>query len=67
MSQFEDRNFKNEKVLVRVDFNVPIDEHFNITDDSRMTAAIPTIKKILNNGTFMQYNKRCNCIASKYK
>jgi phosphoglycerate kinase len=50
MSQFEDRNFKNEKVLVRVDFNVPIDEDFNSTDDSRMTAAIPTINKILNNG-----------------
>ena len=50
MSQFSDHNFKNEKALVRVDFNVPLDEHFNITDDTRMTAAVPTIKKILKDG-----------------
>jgi phosphoglycerate kinase len=43
-------NFKDEKVLIRVDFNVPLDSNFNITDDSRITAAIPTIKKILNDG-----------------
>ncbi len=43
-------NFKAQKALVRVDFNVPLDEHFNITDDSRMTATIPTIKKILADG-----------------
>jgi len=48
MTQFSQHNFKNEKALVRVDFNVPLDEHFNITDDTRMRAAIPTIKKILN-------------------
>src|SRR5665213_578004 len=50
MSQFSEHNFKNEKALVRVDFNVPLDEHFNITDDTRMTAAVPTIKKILKDG-----------------
>jgi phosphoglycerate kinase len=50
MSKFSDFNFKNHKALVRVDFNVPLDEHFNITDDSRMTATIPTIKKILADG-----------------
>jgi phosphoglycerate kinase len=50
MSQFSDYNFKNEKALVRVDFNVPLDEHFNITDDTRMRAAVPTIKKILDDG-----------------
>jgi len=50
MSQFSDHNFKNEKALVRVDFNVPLDEHFNITDDTRITAAVPTIKKILKDG-----------------
>ena len=43
-------NFKDEKVLIRVDFNVPLDSNFNITDDSRIAAAIPTIKKILNDG-----------------
>ena len=50
MSQFSDHNFKNEKALVRVDFNVPLDEHFNISDDTRMKAAVPTIKKILGDG-----------------
>ena len=50
MSQFSEHNFKDEKALVRVDFNVPLDEHFNITDDTRMQAAVPTIKKILNDG-----------------
>ncbi len=50
MTQFSQHNFKNEKVLIRVDFNVPLDEHYNITDDTRMRAAIPTIKKILDDG-----------------
>ena len=50
MTQFSQHNFKNEKALVRIDFNVPLDEHFNITDDTRMRAAIPTIKKILGDG-----------------
>jgi len=50
MFQFSEHNFKNEKALVRVDFNVPLDEHFNITDDTRMRAAVPTIKKILEDG-----------------
>jgi len=50
MSQFSEHDFKNEKALLRVDFNVPLDEHFNITDDTRMRAAVPTIKKILNDG-----------------
>ncbi len=43
-------SFQNEKVLIRVDFNVPLDSEFNITDDSRMTAAVPTIQKILKDG-----------------
>ncbi|HET7115736.1 MAG TPA: phosphoglycerate kinase [Hanamia sp.] len=50
MSQFSEHNFKNEKALVRVDFNVPLDEDFIITDDTRMRAAVPTIKKILDDG-----------------
>jgi phosphoglycerate kinase len=50
MSKFSDFNFKGHKALVRVDFNVPLDEQFTITDDSRMTATIPTIKKILADG-----------------
>ncbi|MBX9783192.1 MAG: phosphoglycerate kinase [Chitinophagaceae bacterium] len=50
MSKFSAHNFKNETALVRVDFNVPLNEKFEITDDNRMRAAIPTIKKILNDG-----------------
>jgi phosphoglycerate kinase len=50
MSTFSQHNFKGQKALIRVDFNVPLDDKFNITDDTRITAAIPTIKKILNDG-----------------
>src|SRR5690348_11414824 len=50
MSQFSEHNFKNEKALLRVDFNVPLDKDLSITDDTRMRAAVPTIKKILNDG-----------------
>ena len=40
----------NKRVLVRVDFNVPQDENFNITDDTRIVASLPTIKKIISSG-----------------
>ncbi len=43
-------NFSGKKALIRVDFNVPLDKDFNITDDNRMTAALPTIQKILKEG-----------------
>lgn len=43
-------DLKSKRVLVRVDFNVPLDENLNITDDIRITAALPTIKKIINSG-----------------
>lgn len=50
MKTIEDLNFSGKKALVRVDFNVPLDEHFNITDDNRIKGAKPTIEKILNDG-----------------
>ena len=50
MKTVDDCNFKDKKALVRVDFNVPLDKEFNITDDKRMRAALPTINKILKDG-----------------
>jgi phosphoglycerate kinase len=43
-------NFKNKKVLVRVDFNVPLDENQNITNDIRIKASLPTINKLVDDG-----------------
>lgn len=43
-------DFKGKKAIVRVDFNVPLDENFNITDDTRIRRAIPTLKKVLAGG-----------------
>ncbi|WP_316792692.1 phosphoglycerate kinase [Pedobacter frigoris] len=50
MRTIDQCNFADKKALVRVDFNVPLDKDFNITDDKRMRAALPTITKILNDG-----------------
>lgn len=50
MNPFNSINFKDKKVIVRVDFNVPLNEQLQVTDDTRIKAAIPTIKKILNDG-----------------
>lgn len=50
MPKFSDYNFGGEKALVRVDFNVPLNGDFEITDDTRMAGTIPTIKKILGDG-----------------
>lgn len=45
-----DLNFKNKKALIRVDFNVPLDENFNVKDTTRIEAAKPTIIKVLEDG-----------------
>jgi len=50
MSRFSTYNFNGKKVLVRVDFNVPLDENFKITDDTRIKSTLPTIRKILDDG-----------------
>lgn len=50
MQTIDKFNFAGKKAFVRVDFNVPLDENFNITDDTRIRAALPTLKKILGDG-----------------
>jgi phosphoglycerate kinase len=50
MQTINSYNFKGKKALIRVDFNVPLNENFEITDDTRMTAAVPTIKKVIEAG-----------------
>jgi len=50
MKTVDQINFLGKRALIRVDFNVPLDKDYNITDDNRMTAALPTIKKILKDG-----------------
>lgn len=62
-------NFKGKKVLLRVDFNVPLDENFNITDDTRIVSEIPTCKKILNDGgalIIMSHLGRPKKVDNKY-
>ena len=50
MQKIDNYNFAGKKAIVRVDFNVPLDENGNITDDTRIRGALPTLKKILANG-----------------
>jgi phosphoglycerate kinase len=50
MQTIHNYDFSGKKALIRVDFNVPLNEKFEITDDNRMRAALPTIKKVLDGG-----------------
>jgi len=50
MKTIDQFNFTGKKALIRVDFNVPLDKDYNITDDNRITAALPTLNKILAEG-----------------
>ena len=50
MKSIRQKNFKNKKVIVRVDFNVPLDENNIVTDNSRIIASLPTINKLISDG-----------------
>lgn len=50
MAKIENYNFAGKRAIVRVDFNVPLDENGNITDDTRIRGALPTLRKILDDG-----------------
>lgn len=70
MKTIDDYNFSGKRALIRVDFNVPMDDAFNITDDTRMRSAIPTIKKILTDGgsvvLMSHLGRPKECPAEKY-
>ena len=50
MKLLKNFSFKNKRVLVRVDYNVPLNDRFEVLDNSRILASIGTIKKVLNDG-----------------
>jgi len=69
MKTFSDIDFKDKKALIRVDFNVPLDENFNVTDANRIEAAKPTIDKILADGgivILMSHLGRPKGVEEKY-
>jgi phosphoglycerate kinase len=69
MKTLFDFNFSGKKAIIRVDFNVPLDDHFNVTDANRIEAAKPTIDKILKDGgsvILMSHLGRPKGVESKY-
>lgn len=69
MKTLNDFNFKNKKAIIRVDFNVPLDENFKVTDATRIEAAKPTIDKIIADGgsvILMSHLGRPKGVEAKY-
>ena len=56
MKTLNDFNFENKKALIRVDFNVPLNEQFEVTDATRIVSAKPTIIKILDRELLINYS-----------
>ena len=69
MQNIDTYNFTNKRAIIRVDFNVPLDADFQVTDDTRIRAAIPTLKKVVNSGgsiIIMSHLGRPKATESKY-
>ena len=69
MQTIDTYNFQGKRALIRVDFNVPLNDKFEITDDTRMRAAVPTIKKVLAGGgsvILMSHLGRPQKVDAKY-
>jgi len=69
MKTVQEINFYNQKAIIRVDFNVPLDENFNVTDITRIESAKPTVDKIIADGgsvILMSHLGRPNGVEAKY-
>jgi len=69
MKTINDFNFEDKKALIRVDFNVPLNENLEVTDNTRIQAAKPTIIKVLEDGgscVLMSHLGRPNGVEEKY-
>lgn len=62
VSSLKEGDLKGKKVFVRADLNVPLDDNFKITDDTRIRAAVPTIKYLMSNGARIILSSHLVCV-----
>ena len=67
MKTINDFNFNNKKAIIRVDFNVPLNNHFEVTDNNRIQAAKPTIDKITADGGVAVLMQRRSIFVTTYR